>query len=155
MEPGSLAAAKLGLRSGLEALNRLDSNEGCPTSPRLRRAFFASFNLFYGLPFVASNGSEEWRRRWERPSDFITSQNAKRILPTLRRRKERSDWRRRWERPSDFITSQNAKRILPTLRRRKERSDWRRRWESNPRMTVLQTIALPLGDSAVTGAGGD
>jgi ABC-type bacteriocin/lantibiotic exporter with double-glycine peptidase domain len=26
---------------------------------------------------------------------------------------------------------------------------WRRRWELNPRMTVLQTIALPLGYSAV------
>ena len=26
---------------------------------------------------------------------------------------------------------------------------WRRRRESNPRMTVLQTIALPLGYSAV------
>ena len=34
-------------------------------------------------------------------------------------------------------------------RRRKEQRDWRRRWESNPRMTVLQTIALPLGYSAV------
>ena len=32
------------------------------------------------------------------------------------------------------------------------RRDWRRRWESNPRMTVLQTIALPLGYSAVRAA---
>ena len=30
----------------------------------------------------------------------------------------------------------------------------RRRWESNPRMMVLQTIALPLGYSAVRSARG-
>ena len=31
---------------------------------------------------------------------------------------------------------------------------WRRRRESNPRMTVLQTIALPLGYSAIRMARG-
>jgi hypothetical protein len=96
----------------------------------------------------------DWRRRWECSFRLAENQkpSAKRLtgtatgdetsnatgggggnaasgLPEIGKHREAGNWHSR--------------------RRRKERRDWRRRWESNPRMTVLQTIALPLGYSAV------
>jgi hypothetical protein len=48
-------------------------------------AFFASFDLFYGLPFVASNGSEEWRRLVSRSSAKTEGGNAP-VIYHLKRR---------------------------------------------------------------------
>lgn len=50
---------------------------------------------------------------------------------------------------SSFQRSEGAKKPARGRLDPKNERDWRRRWESNPRMTVLQTVALPLGYSAV------